>query len=57
MPLKRGGKEAVSANIRELIEANKRKSPGKRRSREQIIAIALAAARRKQRTGKRRKKR
>lgn len=35
----------VSSNIRELYSANKAKSPGKRRSRKQIIAIALSHAR------------
>jgi hypothetical protein len=47
MPLKRGGQKAVSANIRELIKANKSKPAGKKRSRDQIIAIALSGARRK----------
>ena len=50
MPLKRGRcKKTVSYNIRELYHANKRKSPSKRRSRKQIIAIAYAAARRTRR--------
>lgn len=42
MPLKRGGKEAVSANIKELTHHGKKK-----RSRKQIIAIAMHAARKK----------
>ena len=49
MPLKRGGKDAVSYNIHELTEDNKktgkeRGANGKPRSRRQIIAIALNAA-------------
>ena len=47
MPLKRGGKKAVKANIKELYKANETKSPGNVRPRKQIIAIALSAARRK----------
>ena len=34
------GTRAVSKNIRELHEANKRKAPGKRREHDQIVAIA-----------------
>jgi len=47
MPLKRGGKKAVQANIEELYHANASKPAGKKRKRDQIIAIAYAAARRK----------
>lgn len=48
MPLKKGN---VSANIRELIADNKKKGKekganGKPRSRKQILAIAIAAAKR-----------
>ena len=47
MPLVPGKSQAaISANIRELHEANKSKPKGKKRSRQQIIAIALANARR-----------
>lgn len=51
MPLKRG-KSNISANIRELYADNKKKGKarganGKPRSRKQIIAIALSAAKRK----------
>lgn len=42
MPL---GKD-VSANIRELTAANKSKPKGKKRDMRQIVAIAMAAARR-----------
>lgn len=41
---KRNIRKAVSANIRELIRANKRKKPSKKRSRKQIVAIALRSA-------------
>lgn len=52
MPLKGGhSKKTISSNIRELYRANKRKPKGKRRSRKQIIAIALSVA------GRSRKKR
>jgi hypothetical protein len=47
MPLKQGGKKAVQANITELYHANESKPAGKKRGRDQIIAIAFAAARRK----------
>ena len=47
MPLKKGGKKAVQSNIAELYHANASKSPGKKRGRKQIIAIAFAAAGRK----------
>lgn len=57
MPLKKGkGKEgvkkAVSANIRELMADNKksgkeRGANGKPRSRAQILAIAISAAKKK----------
>jgi len=43
MPLFKG-KKNVSRNIRELYEANKRKPKGKKRSRKQMIAIAMSAA-------------
>lgn len=36
--------KAVSQNIRTLVEENKRLPPAKRRSRDQIIAIAIRAA-------------
>lgn len=44
MPLKKGGKKAVSENIRELYHANEDKPAGKKRGRDQIIAIAYNAA-------------
>jgi hypothetical protein len=47
MPLKKGGKKAVQANIEELYHANDSKPAGKKRGRKQIIAIAFAAAGRK----------
>jgi len=47
MPLHKGGKKAVSYNIKELTNANKSKSVGKKRSRNQIIAISISAAKRK----------
>ena len=47
MPLKIGGKKAVQANIAELYHANDSKPANKKRKRDQIIAIAFAAARRK----------
>ena len=40
MPLQRGGQKAVSSNISELTHHG-----SKKRSRNQIIAIALSAAR------------
>lgn len=51
MPLK-SGKKNIGSNIRELMRDNKKKGKarganGKARSRKQIIAIALAQARRK----------
>lgn len=46
MPLKRGGKKAVSFNIRELTHTNTSKPAGKKRSRAQIIAIGISAAKR-----------
>jgi hypothetical protein len=44
--------KSVSANIRELIADNKKKGKsrgagGKRRSRKQIVAIALSSSRKK----------
>jgi hypothetical protein len=47
MPLKKGGKQAVQYNIEELYHANASKPAGKKRGRDQIIAIAFAAAKRK----------
>ena len=48
MPLEKGSsKEVVSHNISELYHANASKSPDKKRGRAQIIAIALANARKK----------
>lgn len=47
MPLKKGGKKAVQANIAELYHANDSKPMGQKRGRDQIIAIAYAAAKRK----------
>jgi hypothetical protein len=52
MPLKKAkGKadmqKAVSANIQELTRANREKPAGKKRSKEQIAAIAYSAARKK----------
>jgi hypothetical protein len=47
MPLKQGGKGAVQANIAELYHSNKLKPLDKKRGRDQIIAIAFAAAKRK----------
>jgi hypothetical protein len=50
MPLQkpRGkSKKAVSANIRELIKANKEKPQGKQRPLKQILAIALSSVRKK----------
>lgn len=47
MPLLNGkSKETLARNIAELYEANKSKSPGKKRSHAQIIAIAEAVKRR-----------
>jgi len=45
MPLHKGGKKAVQYNIKELYHANDSKPIGKKRKRDQIIAIAFAAAR------------
>jgi hypothetical protein len=46
MPLKSGSsKETISSNISELYHANASKSPDKKRGRAQIIAIAMANAR------------
>lgn len=52
MPLKKAkGKadmqKAVSANIQELTRANRSKPSGKKRSKEQIAAMAYSAARKK----------
>lgn len=47
MLLKKGGKRAVQENIAELYHANDSRPRGKKRRRDQIIAIAFAAARRK----------
>jgi hypothetical protein len=47
MPLKKGGKKAVQDNIKELYHANDSKPAGEKRKRDQIVAIAYAAARRK----------
>lgn len=45
MPLKRGSSQkTIGSNIRELTQANKSKSPGKKRPRKQIVAIALNKA-------------
>lgn len=44
---KNGVKKAVAANIAELTRANKSKPAGKKRSREQIIAIAYSVAKKK----------
>lgn len=51
MPLQRAGgkgkkavRKAVSANISELTNANKSKPAGKKRKRDQIIAIAISEA-------------
>jgi hypothetical protein len=45
MPLKPGkSKKVISENISELTQANKSKSPSKKRPRKQIIAIALNKA-------------
>ena len=47
MPLRTGGQEAVSANVRELYHANAHKPKGKKRSRKEILAAAYHAAHRK----------
>lgn len=54
MPLKKASgkgkaamQKAVSANIQELTRANREKPAGKKRSKEQIAAIAYSAARKK----------
>lgn len=45
MPLpKGGGRKQASENIRELYHANESKPAGKKRKRNQIIAIAMNAA-------------
>ncbi len=44
MPLRKGySKEVISANIRELTRANRKRK--KKRSQRQIVAIALSTAR------------
>jgi len=43
---KKSVNKAVSSNIKELYLANESKPPGKKRSREQMIAIGIAAAKR-----------
>jgi hypothetical protein len=52
MPLKKASgrskkavQKAASYNISELTQANKSKAAGEKRSRKQIIAIGLSAAR------------
>lgn len=46
MPLKSGKSEKVfSSNVSELYHANANKPEGKKRSREQILAIAYAKKR------------
>jgi hypothetical protein len=51
MPLKKGSsKKVISENIRELYHANAEKPKGKKRKRDQIVAIAMSKA------GKARKK-
>lgn len=54
MPLKKASgkgkaavQKAVSTNIQELTRANREKPAGKKRSKEQIAAIAYSAARKK----------
>lgn len=48
MPLKSGSSKAIiSSNISELYHANASKSEGAKRGRAQIIAIALANARKR----------
>lgn len=44
MPLKKG-KNSIGYNIKELQAANKSKSPSKKRSKAQLLAIALKASR------------
>lgn len=44
---KNGVKKAVAANIAELTRANKSKPAGKKRSHQQIVAIAFSAAKKK----------
>lgn len=39
------GKEVISKNISEMMHANKMKSFGKKRSKDQIIRIAMEKAR------------
>lgn len=43
---KKAVNSAVSKNIKELYMANESKPAGKKRSREQMIAIGIAAAKR-----------
>lgn len=43
MPLK-PGKKNIGKNYKELEKANVRKSPGKKRSKKQMIAIVLNKA-------------
>ena len=46
MPLTKGGSEKTfSKNVKELYDANKTKSEGKKRPRNQILAIAYAEKR------------
>ena len=48
MPLQSGSSQKViSQNIRELYHANASKPEGKKRAKAQIIAIAMANARKK----------
>ena len=52
MPLESGSsKQVISRNISELYHANTSKSADKKRGRAQIIAIAMANARKKQKKG------
>jgi len=44
---KKAMNKAVSASIQELTRANREKPAGKKRSKEQIAAIAYSAARKK----------
>jgi len=42
MPLKKGkSQKVISANIKELYHANDEKPKGKKRKRDQIVAIAM----------------
>jgi len=46
MPLKKGSSEKTfSSNVKELYDANKTKPEDKKRSREQILAIAYSEKR------------